>query len=58
VIGPWRIPEGLRVLPGGSWRIGDLPVAHEPSLAYLKRHLVFEDDGRPDSLRSAGRPPC
>lgn len=41
----WPIPEGLSVLPDGSWRVGDLPVGHAASLRYLKAHLVFEDDG-------------
>ncbi len=41
----WSIPEGLRVLADGSWRTGDLPVVHGPSLRYLKERLVFEDDG-------------
>lgn len=40
----WEIPEGLRVLPDGSWRVGDLQVLHPPTLRYLKSHLV-EDDG-------------
>jgi hypothetical protein len=39
----WRIPEGLRILPDGSWRVGDLPVVHPESLRYLKEHLVFDD---------------
>jgi hypothetical protein len=41
----WTIPEGLRVLPDGSWRVGELPVVHDRGLFYLKSHLVFEDDG-------------
>jgi hypothetical protein len=41
----WRIPEGLHVLPDGSWRSGELPVVHGASLQYLKAHLVFEDEG-------------
>jgi hypothetical protein len=39
----WTIPEGLRVEPDGTWRVGDLPVIHPPSLRYLKQHLEFED---------------
>jgi len=39
------IPQGLRVHPDGSWRVGDDPVRHEASLRYLKRKLVFEDGG-------------
>jgi hypothetical protein len=39
------IPEGLRVCPDGSWRVGDLPVAHEQGLRYLKARLVHEDTG-------------
>jgi hypothetical protein len=35
----------LRVLPDGSWRVGELPVAHAAGLRYLKAHLVFEDAG-------------
>jgi hypothetical protein len=35
----------LRVLPDGSWRVGELPVAHAAGLRYLKAHLVFEDGG-------------
>jgi hypothetical protein len=41
----WRIPEGLRVLPDGSWRSGELPVAHAASLRFFKQHLVFEAGG-------------
>ena len=41
----WHIPEGLKVRPDGSWRIGDLPVIHPPTLRYLKAHLVFEPGG-------------
>ena len=41
----WEIPEGLTVGPDGSWRVGDLPVIHPPTLRYLKSHLVFEDEG-------------
>lgn len=39
----WPIPEGLRVLPNGSWQVGGQPVRHEASLRYLKAHLSFED---------------
>ena len=39
------IPEGLRVLPDGSWRVGDQPVTHARSLRYFKQRLVFEPDG-------------
>ena len=42
----WQIPEGLRVLPDGSWRVGDFHVIHPPTLRYLKSHLI-EDDGAP-----------
>src|SRR5262245_42867297 len=38
-----RIPEGLRVMPDGSWRVGEEPVRHEASLRYFKAHLSFED---------------
>ena len=41
----WEIPEGLRVLPDGTWQTGDLPVVHAQSLAFFKSHLVFEDGG-------------
>ena len=40
-----KIPEGLRVLPDGSWQIGEEAVAHEASLRYFKEHLRFEEDG-------------
>jgi hypothetical protein len=42
----WQIPEGLRVLPDGSWRVGDFQVLHPPTLRYLKAHLI-EDGGAP-----------
>lgn len=42
----WEIPEGLRVLADGTWRVGDLQVIHPPTLRYLKSHLV-EDGGVP-----------
>jgi len=40
-----RVPEGLRVLPDGSWRVGDQPVAHAASLRLFKQKLVFEEGG-------------
>src|SRR5262245_30717199 len=39
------IPEGLRVLPDGSWRVGDQAVAHARSLRYFKQRLTFEEGG-------------
>ena len=39
------IPEGLRVCPDGSWRVGDLPVAHQEGLRYLKARLVHDETG-------------
>lgn len=39
----WEIPEGLRVFPDGSWRVGDYHVIHPPSLRYFKAHLVAEN---------------
>jgi hypothetical protein len=39
------IPEGLRVLPDGSWRVGDLPISHPRRLKFLKQRLTFEDSG-------------
>ena len=41
----WEIPEGLRVFPDGSWRVGDLHVIHPPSLRYFKSHLLHEESG-------------
>jgi hypothetical protein len=41
----WPIPEGLRVLPDGSWRVGDSHVLHPPTLRYLKSHLTGEEGG-------------
>ena len=35
----------MRVLPDGSWRVGDQPVAHARSLRYFKQRLTFEDAG-------------
>jgi hypothetical protein len=43
--GVWTIPQGLRVEPDGTWKVGDLQVIHPPSLRYLKQHLVFEPAG-------------
>lgn len=42
----WEIPEGLRVLPDGSWRVGEHQVIHPPTLRYLKAHLV-DQEGTP-----------
>lgn len=39
------IPEGLRVCADGSWRVGNLPVAHQEGLRYLKARLVHDDAG-------------
>jgi len=41
----WRLPEGVRVLPNGSWQVGGLPILHAASLRHLKVLLVFEADG-------------
>ena len=41
----WEIPQGLRVFPDGSWRVGDLHVIHPPSLRFFKSHLVHEESG-------------
>jgi hypothetical protein len=41
----WRLPEGVRVLPNGSWQVGGLPILHAASLRHLKAQLVFEADG-------------
>jgi len=41
----WEIPQGLRVLPDGSWRVGDFQVIHPPTLRYLKSHLEEDDQG-------------
>jgi hypothetical protein len=41
----WRLPEGVRVLPSGSWQVGGLPVLHAASLRRMKSQLVFEADG-------------
>jgi hypothetical protein len=42
----WEIPQGLRVLPDGTWRVGDFQVIHPPTLRYLKSHLI-DDGGAP-----------
>jgi hypothetical protein len=39
----WEIPEGLRVLENGQWRVGELDVIHPPTLRHLKAHLVIDD---------------
>ena len=39
----WQIPEGLRVLPDGTWRVGEHQVLHPPTLRYLKSHLTADD---------------
>ena len=31
--------------PDGTWQVGELPAVHEPTLRWLKQHLVFEDEG-------------
>jgi hypothetical protein len=41
----WDIPQGLRVFPDGSWRVGDHHVIHPPSLRHFRAHLVHEDSG-------------
>jgi hypothetical protein len=41
----WRLPEGVRVMPNGSWQVGGLPILHAASLRQLKSQLVFEADG-------------
>lgn len=41
----WEIPQGLRVSPDGSWRVGEYHVIHPPSLRYFKSHLVSENGG-------------
>jgi hypothetical protein len=38
----WKIPEDLRVLRDGSWRVGGLGVVHARTLRHLKAHLVFD----------------
>jgi hypothetical protein len=41
----WPVPEGVRVLKDGAWRVGGFPIIHAPSLRHLKSRLVFEDEG-------------
>ncbi|HET8647099.1 MAG TPA: hypothetical protein VFO85_16500 [Vicinamibacteria bacterium] len=41
----WEIPQGLRVCPDGSWRVGEYHVIHPPSLRYFKSHLITENGG-------------
>jgi hypothetical protein len=41
----WDVPEGLAVLPDGSWRVGGQPVVHASTLRHLKAHLVLAEDG-------------
>lgn len=41
----WPIPEGVRILKDGGWRVGGFPVIHPASLRHLKARLVFEEDG-------------
>lgn len=41
----WQVPEGVRVLKDGAWRVGGFPVIHAPSLRHLKSRLVFEEQG-------------
>lgn len=41
----WQLPEGLRMLPDGAWRVGGFPILHLPSLRLLKARLVFDEDG-------------
>jgi hypothetical protein len=45
VVSFWQAPEGVRVLPDGTWRVGGFPIIHTPSLRHLKSRLVFTDDG-------------
>src|SRR3982751_4661308 len=52
----WQIPEGLRVLADGSWRVGELQVLHPPTLRYLKKHLV-DEGGAPFVVDGAQRMP-
>jgi hypothetical protein len=40
-----QIPEGVRVLPDGSWRVGDEPISHPRRLRALKQRLAFEEGG-------------
>jgi hypothetical protein len=39
------IPDGLRVLPDGSWYAGELPIANSRRLKVLKQRLTFEEGG-------------
>ena len=41
----WPAPEGVRVLPDGSWTVGEFRIVHLPSLRFLKERLVFEEEG-------------
>jgi hypothetical protein len=41
----WQIPEGVRVLPDGAWRVGGFPIIHTPSLRHLKTRLLFDEEG-------------
>jgi hypothetical protein len=41
----WLLPEGVRVLPDGTWCVGTLPIRHDRGLPYLKSKLIFEADG-------------
>ena len=41
----WEIPQGLRILENGQWRVGELDVVHPPTLRHLKAHLVVDDTG-------------
>ena len=38
----FRLPEGVRILKDGSWRVGGLPILHAASLRHLKSQLQFE----------------
>jgi hypothetical protein len=40
----WRLPEGVKVLADGSWRVGGFPILHAASLRHLKSRLVFDGD--------------
>src|SRR5262245_29472524 len=39
------LPEGARVLPDGSWRVGNEAISHPRRLRYLKQRLAFEEAG-------------
>jgi hypothetical protein len=45
VVAYWPLPEGVRVLPDGAWKVGGFPILHVPSLRLLKAHLLFDEDG-------------